>query len=116
MYGGGVELQKTEPLGIGGSHCGKALGEGRADPITQLPAHEAAVTGNLSEAGEGDRSGICRGVTGTHQAVAGGAGVWGEGLPVAIGLPVVAAAWGGDRLSLRPSRPSPGAQVVLAGR
>ena len=39
---------------------------------------------------------MSRWVTGTHQAVAGGAGVWGEGLPIAIGLTMVAAAWGGD--------------------
>lgn len=51
---------------------------------------------NLSEAGKGDRYVMSRWVTGTHQAVAGGAGIWGEGLPVAIGLTMVAAAWGGD--------------------
>lgn len=54
------------------------------------------MAGSLSEAGEGAKYGISRWVAGTHQAVTGGASVRGEGLPIAIGLTIVAAAWGED--------------------
>lgn len=35
-------------------------------------------------------------VSGTHQTAAGGAGIWGEGLPWTVSLAIVAAACGGD--------------------
>lgn len=50
---GGVELQKIEPLSINWSHWWQGFAGGAVDPIPQFPGHQAAVTGNLNEAGEG---------------------------------------------------------------
>lgn len=63
----------------------RAGGEADRRHNTTSPARER-------QTGRKDRSGISKWVSSTHQTVAGGAGVWGEGLPMTIRLAIVAAA------------------------
>lgn len=88
-----------------------SLGWGQADPTTKHSAHQAAATvaeGGTRVRGAGAGTQVGRG---THQAAAGGAGVGGEGLPVAIGLPVVAAACEGDSAVAGALEPASGPRV-----